>query len=171
MKKLIGLPLFLLLIVGCSSPKYVDPDTLYLKGRASLDTVSGIEDIKVCANQGHGGCAQILGGLYYYARGVSRDLEKAERWQLLAWETGIDYGYAGVLGATHAAFYYCNEPSYKAGSKKISILLDSADEILDVIAENSLIESSSSEEKVILSIRSDIQTVRNNLIKGECVNA
>ncbi|WP_139304923.1 SEL1-like repeat protein [Microbulbifer marinus] len=159
------------LLIACSTQESRSPDQLYVKGRKNLSTQQGIVDIKKCAELGHGGCAQILGTLYLAGSGVEQDFNKAMKWQLAAWETGIDYGYAGALGALHAATYYCELSYFDVSPKKAEILIDSAFKILETLTSSYSKERMQVEHANVEEILEEITHIRNKVRNGECTRA
>ncbi len=171
MKSTYLLILITIFLAGCSAMDTKDLDQLYINGRSNLHSQEGISSIKRCAKFGHGGCAQILGGMYYNGTAIKKDLGSAVNWQLAAWETGIDYGYAGILGALRVAQYYCDEPYFSAPPQKVEIFLNSANDILNIYF-NSFSENRKNQENSTADgIRSEISQIRNRMKAGECAGA
>ena len=143
----------------------------YSRGVAELqreNIVEGMNNIKLCASLAHGGCAEILGWYYYKGEHVEKDLEQAEKWEKIAWSTGIKYIYAGLSGALSLAEYYCDE-SYFGKSK--SEILDWAKKaeklLLQLLVSFSRDEVYQSKE-LIQQFLDRIESVRNNVKNNAC---
>lgn len=159
-----------LALVNCASLDNMDDDEKYEYGITHLKSNKGVLAIESCAADGHGGCAQVLGDLYYKGQGVERDLEQARKWQLEAMKSDYNYRFSGIFGALALANYYCEEPYYKAGSEKILELLENTQELITIYLGN-LSENSRKEVTTTTNrISDEINRLKQKVTKGGCVN-
>jgi TPR repeat protein len=92
---------------------------LYFEAGEKIDNKeyeAGYALLTKCATAGHGGCAEILGWAFYQGTGIVEDKDKAIKWLKLAYESGVNNGFAGLSGALSIAEFYCDD-SYFLKSK------------------------------------------------------
>lgn len=127
----------------------------------------GIALLTSCANRGHGGCAQTLGAAYYAGRWIEFDMEKAIRWQSLAYQTGITYEFSGVYGAISLATIMCDQRNRKGGYEKYRSWIEKAKVLLNSLARN-LSRMHSKNELVFEALVKKISQIEKSISAESC---
>jgi len=143
-----------LLLIGCVSTNKEDYSSNTLNDLNQLYEIAG-EKVRAreyidasrylipCAQQGHGGCAEMLGWLYYEGsivpselntnssiseteKKIDANLAEGLRWLTLASNTNWNFGYAGLSGALSVAEIYCKESSLEKTNEETKQMLSKA---------------------------------------------
>lgn len=160
-----------LCLSACASLETMTDNEMFLYGVNHLDSAKGVVAIETCAEAGHGGCAQVLGDLYYKGQGVEKNLDKARYWQMQAMDSDYDYHFSGIFAALSLARYYCEDASYQVSTDKIVKLLNATQGLLDSdLAE--LSESGKAEAAGFSHrITAEIERLKQQALNGECALA
>ncbi len=106
---------------------------MYLEGIEMVNNKKYEEGYKLlnrCASVGHGGCAEVLGWAYYSGEGIKEDFDAAVKWLKVAWQTGTNYGFAGLSGAVSIAEYYCDDVYFQKNSGDVDYWRQNAKTLL-----------------------------------------
>ncbi|MFK8032364.1 MAG: hypothetical protein AB8G18_19235 [Gammaproteobacteria bacterium] len=121
----------LVFVSGCATTAPMDIDELYsaatsLKNSGELNNrqkAKVFQMLESCAQQGHGGCAEVLGWSYYEGDLGPDNLELSERWLRVAADTEDRFGMAGIAGYISLAEIYCDNHEFEKSPEEIADVL------------------------------------------------